>query len=162
MAVVRDFVRKTPAEAPGPAHPCDASGLSPKDFLFSVMRDRTLPMSVRVKAATDLLPLTEPEPRPVAPEFTLKIVIEDIPPEALDGENRNQQSFSADRSYNHRPFMTSPGPSYIEKLLERMPLSEIISIVANCPEHLLPMCACGHRMFYPCSPPCTGSKPPLH
>lgn len=62
MATVRDFVRKSPSEAPGPAHPCDAPGLSPIEFLQAVYRDPLLPMSIRIDAARGLLPYTEPRP----------------------------------------------------------------------------------------------------
>src|SRR5262245_44536630 len=47
---VKDFVRKSPSEAPGPAHPCDAPGLSPIDFLQAIYRDPLLPMSIRIPA----------------------------------------------------------------------------------------------------------------
>jgi hypothetical protein len=59
---VKDFVRKSPSEAPGPAHPCDAPGLSPIDFLQAIYRDPLLPMSTRIDAARGLLPYTEPRP----------------------------------------------------------------------------------------------------
>src|SRR5262249_20431247 len=59
---VKDFVRKSPSEAPGPAHPCDAPGLSPIEFLQAIYRDPLLPMSIRIDAARGLLPFTEPRP----------------------------------------------------------------------------------------------------
>jgi hypothetical protein len=163
MATVKDFVRKTPSEAPGPAHPCDAPGLSPIEFLRACMHDTRLPLSVRMDAAARLLPLTESIRRPVRIS-EVKIVIgginpqdsfapaPDAPSEAHDGKIVNSQSNSADRSYSHRPFLTTPGPSFIEKTLERMSLSEIIQIVANTPDHLLPVCTiCNHPTVYPCS-----------
>src|SRR5262245_27501194 len=56
--MVKDFVRKSPSEAPGPAHPCDAPGLSPIEFLQAIYRDPLLPMSIRIDAARGLLPYT--------------------------------------------------------------------------------------------------------
>ena len=56
---MKDFVRKSPSEAP---HPCDAPGLSPIEFLQAVYRDPLLPMSIRIDAARGLLPYTEPRP----------------------------------------------------------------------------------------------------
>src|SRR5215813_1452502 len=134
-------------KAQGPEHhACDDPHLSATEFLYSVMRDSTQPIRDRIKAASKLLAL-EPHgpPRP-----SLTIVIQ--PSQDPDRDNRNQQSFSPSRSYNPRPFLTTPGPSYIEKTLERIPLSEIIEIVSRTPEHLLPVCTiCNHPMMYPCS-----------
>ena len=149
--VVKDFVRKSPSEAPGPAHPCDAPGLSPIEFLQAIYRDPLLPMSIRIDAARGLLPYTEPRPA-CAPSSHVgcTIVIGGIPdPKQINSET---QSFSENRSYNHRPLPTTPGPSYIEKILERMSLDEIIKTIANTPEHLLPTCTiCNYPMMYPCS-----------
>jgi len=151
MATVKDFVRKTPSELHGPAHACDATDLSPKEFLFRVMRDRSLPITTRMEAAAKLLPLTESVPRPTT-HITCTIVIEGIRSEDLDGDNRNRQSNSASGEHKRHIFMTTPGMSYIEKTLERIPLSEIIEIVSRTPEHLLPVCTiCNHPMMYPCS-----------
>ena len=96
LATVRDFVRKTPAEAPGPAHPCDAPGLSPLQFLYAVFRDRTFPMSVRIEAARILLPLTEPRPASSVPSrIGCKIIIPELPTEALERLTANHSHFSA-------------------------------------------------------------------
>src|SRR5262245_17554497 len=136
------------------AHACDNPRLSGKEFLYAVMRDPALPITQRIKAAGKLMAI---EPNgPPRPSLTIVIGAAEDP----DGSNRDQQSFSPSRSNTHRPFPGGTGPSYIEKTLERMPLSEIIEIVSRTPEHLLPTCACGHKMFYPCSPPC--SKALLH
>ena len=80
MATVKDFVRKPPSEAPGPAHACDDPSLSATEFLYAIYRDPTFPLSVRINAAARLLPLTESVPRPVAPEPRC-IVIGGIPTE---------------------------------------------------------------------------------
>src|SRR5262245_9741424 len=136
------------------AHAYDAPGLSGKEFLYAVMRDPTLPITQRIKAADKLMAI-EPN-RPPRPSLTIVIGAAEDP----DGKNSDRHSFSPSRTNTYRPFPGAPGPSYIEKILERIPLSEIIEIVSRTPEHLLPTCACGHKMLYPCSPPC--SKAPLH
>jgi len=140
----------TSSEAPGPAHPCDAPGLSPIEFLQAIYRDRTLPMSIRIDAARGLLPFTEPAPRPVVQGPTLTIVIGGIEdPEQIIGETQSNFDF---RPARPQPLWTTPGQSYIEKTLERMSLSEIIKTIANTPEHLLPICTiCNFPMIYPCS-----------
>jgi len=163
MATVKDFVRK--GLDPEPPHAYDNPDLSPIEFLRACMHDTRLPLAMRMDAAAKLLPLTESVP-PSVRISKVKIVIEGIHDQdsfaqAPDGKNRNQQAFSSGRSNTLKPFMTTPGPSYIEKIIERMPLSEIIEIVANTPEHLLPTCACGHKTFYPCNPPCS-SRPKVH
>jgi hypothetical protein len=157
MATVKEFVRKPSSELHGPAHPCDAHGLSPKEFLLAIMHDPSLPIQTRVNAAAELLPLTEPRPTSQGP--TIKIIIGGISAEAPGEIVENSESKSSSRSYNLRPFQTTPGQSYIEKTLESLSLSEIIQITANCPEHLLPTCACGHKMMFPCSPPCSSRDP---
>jgi hypothetical protein len=77
---VKDFVRKSPSEAPGPAHPCDAPGLSPIEFLQAVYRDPRLPMSIRIDAARGLLPYTEPRPASIpSSHIGCTIIIGGIP-----------------------------------------------------------------------------------
>ena len=156
--VVKDFVRKPPSELTGSAHPCDDPGLSPIEFLQAIYRDPLLPMSIRIDAARGLLPYTEPRPTNSVPP-RCKIIIGGLgpydhgsAPKDPDGVNGKSQSFPPSASYNHQPFLTTPGPSYIEKILERMSLDEIIKTVANTPEHLLPTCTiCNYPMMYPCS-----------
>jgi hypothetical protein len=51
------------AKANEPTHHAhDAPGLSPKEFLLAVMRDRTLPLSTRMEAAAAALPYFAPRP----------------------------------------------------------------------------------------------------
>jgi hypothetical protein len=60
-------------------HKYDTDGLSPKDFLFAIMRDATAPICDRVQAAGHLLaldPSLEPTPIPVGDQdviFTIKL-----------------------------------------------------------------------------------------
>jgi hypothetical protein len=52
-------------------HAYDAPGLSPKDFLLAVMRDRTAPLGARIEAASKALalsPRTDIAP-PYDPDF---------------------------------------------------------------------------------------------
>ena len=144
---------QAPSEAPGPAHPCDDPSLSATQFLCAIYRDPTFPVATRIRAASLLLPLTESVPRAMTPEPRCTIVIGGIPTEAQDHDNRKTQLKDSVAEDNHRPFMTTPGPSYIEKTLEHLPLDEIIKIVARTDPDSLPLCRCGHRMFFPCSCP---------
>src|SRR5262245_27580247 len=143
-------------------HAYNDPSLSATEFLRAVYCDPTLPMSIRIDAARGLLPYTEPPPGPrptnsFPPRCT--IVIGGLGPydQGLSPEDPEQivsetQSFSPSASNNPQPQSESPGPSYIEKILERMSLDEIIKTVANTPEHLLPICTiCNHPMMYPCS-----------
>ena len=146
---------------PGPSSRAyNAPGLSPIEFLQAVYHDPRLPISVRIDAARGLLPYTEPRPASIpSSRIGCTIVIGGLGPgdhgsvaEDPDGVNGKSQSFPPSASYNHQPFLTTPGPSYIEKILERMSLDEIIKAVANTPEHLLPICTiCNFPMIYPCS-----------
>src|SRR5262249_24624973 len=127
MATVKDFVRKDPSEILGAAHPCDAPGLSAIEFLRAVYHDPLLPMSIRIDAARGLLPYTEPRPASTPKWNGYRIVIggpgpydHGSAPKDPDGVNGKSQSFPPSASYNHQPFLTTPGPSYIEKILERM------------------------------------------
>ena len=182
--MVKDFVRKSPSEAPGPAHPCDAPGLSPIEFLQAVYRDPLLPMSIRIDAARGLLPHTEapPGPRPansVPPRCT--IVIGGLGPYdhgslPKDPESINtiSQSKSEIANNSHRPQSETPGPLYTETnsntLYSEPPspeeLQEIKAAVhalrpdlAHLPTPEFHLCPCGHWITgsYPC---CEGSRDP--
>jgi len=154
MATVKDFVRK--GLGPEPSHAYDDPNLSAIEFLRACMHDQRLPLTTRMDAAAKLLPLTE-SARPPVRISEVKIIIEGLhdqesvaqdPDATPGGKIGNQQSKDRIRSNSPRPFLTTPGPSYIEKVLERIPLSEIMEIVSRCPDHLLPLCRCGHRMMY--------------
>ena len=146
---------------PGPSsHAYNDPSLSPIEFLQAVYRDPRLPMSVRIDAARGLLPYAEPRPASSPPSYVGRTIVigglgpydHGSAPKDPDGVNGKSQSFPPSASYNHQPFLTTPGPSYIEKILERMSLDEIIKTIANTPEHLLPICTiCNHPMMYPCS-----------
>src|SRR5262249_10696461 len=87
------------------AHACDNPGLSGTQFLYAVMRDPTLPIRQRIKAAGKLMAI-EPNgpPRP-----SLTIVIGAA--EALDGNNRITQSFSPSPSpMTHDPRLLNNNP----------------------------------------------------
>jgi len=145
----------------GPSsHVYNDPDLSAIEFLQAVMHAEHLPMATRIDAARALLPFTEPRPASIpSSRIGCTIVIGGLgpydhgsAPKDPDGVNGKSQSFPPSASYNHQPFLTTPGPSYIEKILERMSLDEIIKTVANTPEHLLPICTiCNHPMMYPCS-----------
>jgi hypothetical protein len=165
MATVADFT-KLPDATP-PVHAYDDPALSPTEFLQAVMHDTTLPIATRIHAASALLPFTDPKPRPTA-HISCKIVIEGMStdngisqPNSEFGEPNHQPRCGDPHPLNtettshpstFKPFLSTPGISYIEKTLESLPLSEIISIVRDTPEHLLPICTiCNFPMLHPCS-----------
>jgi hypothetical protein len=170
MAVLKEIVRKG---LPPQTHAYDAPNISPLQFLSEVMHAKHLPLDTRIKAASALLPYTNSFPRSVVQGPTITIVIGGLKdPEQIVGET---QSFSVSANNSHqprcgapppsntetdstppkpRPFLSTPGQSFIEHTLSLLSIDEIIKISANVPEHLLPMCPCGHRMMYPCAAPC--------
>jgi len=158
---VKDFVRKSPSEAPGPAHPCDDPSLSALDFLFAVMRDRSFPISVRMDAAARLLPLTKSVPRAVAPEPRCTIVIGGLPTEDQDRITQSDSHFSPGSHIPSNHSDDSQGPSTLREYTDPPTPEEIAEIKATvqrlCPDADLSqvpeprLCACGHWMFYPCN-----------
>ena len=168
MATVKEFVRKPPSEAPGPAHPCDDPTLSAVEFLRAVYRDHSFPMSVRIDAARGLLPYTEPRATNSFPRC--KIVIGGLGPcdhesgaHSPDGINTISQSKSDFRVDNHQPRCGDPGPPNIETNSHPLTFNEIQEIKAVV-QRLLPdadlsqtpdhetLCKCGHWTIFPCKP----------
>src|SRR6516164_351012 len=138
-------------EGRGPqTHAYDAPDIGPLEFLQAVYHATHLPMSVRIQAAEAALPYATSFPRPVVQGPTITIVIGGLKdPEQINEKSQLKEFLRAD---NCQPRCGDPGPSYIEKTLERLSLSEIIKIVANTPEHLPPTCTlCGHPVMFPCS-----------
>jgi len=159
-------------EGRGPqTHAYDAPDIGPLEFLQAVYHATHLPMSVRIQAAEAALPYANSFPRPVVQGPTITIVIGGLKdPEQINEKSQLKEFLRADNCQPRcgdpgpsntemnsnpptpKPFLSTPGPSYIEKTLERLSLSEIIKIVANTPEHLLPVCTiCNFPMVYPCS-----------
>jgi len=137
MATVRDFVRKNSTEAPGPAHPCDAPGLGPLEFIQAVYRDLHLPMSIRIDAARGLLPFTEPRPASSFPP-RCTIVIGGLGPgdhgsgtEDPEQINSDLQSFPLRRPTSHQPPSGATGPSNIEMTSYPPYLENIIQTLAG-------------------------------
>jgi hypothetical protein len=169
MATVRDYVRKPPSEAPGPAHPCDDPSLSALDFLFAVMRDRSFPISVRMDAASRLLPLTKSVPRAVTPEPRCTIVIGGLPTEDQDRITQNDSHFSPGSHIAPRPSDDSSSLLNLTRYTDPPTPEEILEIKAAvqrlCPDadvSQVPeprLCACGHWMFYPCNCSCSARDP---
>jgi hypothetical protein len=108
-------------------HAYDDPNLSAKEFLLTVMRDTTLPLSTRIKAARDVRPYFIADPRPVAP-VTCRIIIPSLDEEFILGsgqgpsalmnesgtDNTISQSKSRIRSDSHQPRCGGPGPPNIE------------------------------------------------
>lgn len=113
MVTVKEFVR---TDAPGPAHPCDASGLSAIEFLTAVYNDPTFPMSIRIDAARALLPYTEPRPtnsfhQPILPRCKIIIPYEpSLAPRSPDGSTENHSHFPdrAHKTLSHGAEITDP------------------------------------------------------
>jgi len=178
--VVKDFVRKSPSEAPGPAHPCDAPGLSPIEFLQAIYRDPLLPMSIRIEAARGLLPYTEPRLASVPPSHIgCTIVIGGLGP-CDYGSASPEPRPPADPTGNHsqNPFgakitLTRDGdpgnPVNIETTFHPQSLRDYSTLptpaelqeikaainklrpdLAHLPIPEPRLCQCGHWMFGPC------------
>jgi hypothetical protein len=141
-------------------HAYNDPDLGPLEFLLAVMRDTTLPITVRIQAAAAVAPFVTPRPGArryncvghhleyiIGPNLPLHEVLrQDHGPrtteqgsstETPDGGNANSQSFSVSAPNNpqphgdepgdpkygettshpptFKPFLSTPGPSYIEK-----------------------------------------------
>src|SRR5262245_13610012 len=170
---VKDFVRKSPSELTGSAHPCNDPSLNPLEFLQAVYRDASFPMSIRIDAARGLLPYTEPRPTNSFPPRRT-IVIGGLgdhgsAPEDPEQFNTKSQSSSVRRSNNPHPQSGATRPLYSDENPEPSPLidystpptpSELQEIKAAINQlrpdlsHLpIPephLCSCGHWIFGPC------------
>jgi hypothetical protein len=127
------------ATAQGTEHACDDPKLTGKQFLYAVMRDRTLPLRTRIRAAGKLMHI-EPD-GPPKPRCT--IVIEGFPSDAVHTRTPESQSFSPSRSYSSHAQSETPGFPNIDEII-----SDIKS--GNYPQPTL-CTICGHLMPYPCS-----------
>src|SRR5262249_6200019 len=160
-------------------HSCDDPDLSAREFLLRVMRDTTLPLTTRIKAASAVAPyFTDPAP---VPPIACRIIIEGIPPEylsmrqgssprTLDHEfvaedpeqtNGNSQSKSVRRSNSHPAQSETPAPVNLTRYSDPPSLAEIEEIKAainklrpdltHLPTPDLHLCACGHWLTFPCA-----------
>jgi len=148
-------------------HACDDPNLSAKEFLLAVMHDTTLPLSTRIKAARDVAPYFVAAPRPVA-AVTCKII---IPPHdafflssgceprtlkevAKDPGQINANSQSKDEFAPNNPHAScgGPRPHNIERPSPDLSFEQILELIRTTDLDNLPLCECGHRMFFPCRP----------
>src|SRR5262245_43071592 len=170
MATVKDFVRKSPSEAPGPAHPCDAPGLSPIEFLQAVYRDSSLPMSIRIDAARGLLPYTEPRPASApSSHIGCTIVIGGIPDPDRITADHSQNPLPPNKALSHggepgdpQNLTTIPEPSTFTDYSTPPTAAELQEIkaainrlrpdLAHLPTPEFHLCPCGHWITgsYPC------------
>jgi hypothetical protein len=127
------------ATAQGTEYACDNPGLTGKQFLYAVMRDRTLPLRTRIRAAGKLMHIEPDGP----PKARCTIVIEGFPSDAVHTRTPESQSFSPSRSYSSHAQSETPGPTNIDEII-----SDIKS--GNYPQPTL-CTVCGHYMPYPCS-----------
>jgi hypothetical protein len=154
----------------------DDPDLSPIEFLQAVYHATHLPMSVRIQAASALLPYTNSFPRPQTIPPRRKIIIGGLGPydhesgaEAPEQINTISQSKSAIANNSHQPSSETPGPLYTETnsypptLIDySQPLTptEIQQIKAAVhalrpdfdPSQPIPLylCVCGHWLTFPC------------
>jgi|SRR5215469_142811 len=62
-------------EVLGPEHEYDNDGLSPKDFLLAIMRDKRVPLSARMEAATKVAVYEHPRLAQVNQDLTAGLTI---------------------------------------------------------------------------------------
>src|SRR5262245_202837 len=86
------------AQDPEPRHPCDDPNISGTEFLYAVMRDRSLPLTQRINAAAKIMRLYPDES--FTPSLTIRIpdchdAISTAPaPVATDGRLGERSHFS--------------------------------------------------------------------
>jgi hypothetical protein len=108
--------RILPTEAQDPApttHTYDDPDLDPLAFLTAVYHATHLPMSIRIEAASALLPYTNSVPRKVQGYVPCRIIIGGFGTDPSP-TNEESQSFSISRSDNRHPQSEDQGPSNTE------------------------------------------------
>ena len=146
------------AQGPEPAvHPCNAPDLSPIAFLEAVMHDDTFSISVRMQAAKHLASIagripqsscTLHIPDPYSQEYIARY------PRLLgmDRITRNDSHFSCRAQKAPTLTTTTPGPINLTKNIEDLSFEQVKQLIATTDLDSLPLCECGHRMFFPCRP----------
>jgi hypothetical protein len=163
-----EFTRQTKSEIHEPSHrhAYDDPGITAREFLLRVMRDKDTPVRTRMKAASELLRLFGNDgfgsPR-------LTIVIGGIPDQDSvtrdpGADNRNQQPNLSDRSYSSQPHDRELGhPNFEERYLDPLSPDDIQQIKAavqalhpNADLSSIPtphLCPCGHWIVGSCDCP---------
>ena len=156
------------------SHAYNDPDLSPIEFLYAVMRATHQPMSIRIQAASALLPYTHPYPRPTNSIPRCTIVIPPFEPrtpnhEAHEGDNGKSQSFSEIADNTCHPQSGGPGPSNMMTIPEpstfidystpptpaelqeiKAAINRLRPDLAHLPVPEPHLCACGHWIFGPC------------
>jgi hypothetical protein len=139
------------------AHPCNDPDIAPIQFLEAVMHDDAFSIAVRMKAAKHLASIaggipqsscTLHIPDPYSQEYIARY------PRLLgmDRITRNDSLFSCRAQKAPTLTTTTPGPINLMKNIEDLSFEQIKQIIANTDLDSLPLCECGHRMFFPCRP----------
>jgi hypothetical protein len=152
-----DKSQSPPKQTESTPHACDAPGLSGTQFLYSIMRDRTLDLRTRIKAASKLMAIEPDGP----PKPRCKMIIGGIPPEYL-AERQGQESVAPSPEPpedTHSVASSNKGPSHMTTTPGSPDIETIISDIksGNYPQPTL-CTICGHYMPYPCST----SKTPIN
>jgi len=148
-------------------HAYDAPNLTPVQFMLAVMRDTTLPLSIRLDAASKVAPFTHPRPRPFESRLYESIphrgtiVIGGLPTEAQSETTEIGSHFSPS-SHIPVPHSGEPkAPVNIETIIDPLSPTDIQQIksvvqrlhpdadLSQTPDHLT-LCECGHWMLFPC------------
>jgi len=160
-------------EGRGPqTHAYDAPDLSPLQFLTEVMHAKHLPLDMRIKAASALLPYTNSSPRSQTIPPRCKIIIGGLGPCATDPPeqiNENLQSFSVSADNSCQPSSEPPAPvntetnSYPQTFIDystpptpaelqeiKAAINRLRPDLAHLPVPEPHLCACGHWIFGPC------------
>lgn len=151
--------------SPSQVHAYDNPTISPIQFMLAVMRDTTLPLSIRLDAAAKVAPFTHPiranESRGYESiPYRCTIIIGGLPPEAQDlttGNNSDSLQISH-KTLNHSgepqapvnltTIPSPPTPEEIQQIKAAVQALHPDADLSSLPEPRL--CECGHWMFYPC------------
>ena len=151
------------AQDPAPTvHAYDDPHIGPRAFMLAVMRDPTVDIKDRMKAASLLMRIYPHES--VCPSLTIHIApFTDTDAEAgPPGERLENGSHSLEISHKAPSHSADhPGPINLTRYTDPPTPEEIAEIKATvqrlCPDADLSqvpeprLCACGHWMFYPCN-----------
>lgn len=143
-------------------HPCNNPNLSPIEFLEAVMHDDTFSIALRVKAAKALTlihtkapvpPITIHIKDPYSHEYLTRFPwLKEFAAKDPEHINANSQSFSLGATNNRHPRCGDPGRPNIETKNPNLSLDQILELIRTSDLDNLPLCECGHRMFFPCKP----------
>jgi hypothetical protein len=160
MATVRDFVRN---DLPPQSHAYDDPDLSPIEFLLAVMRDTSLPLPIRISAASAVAPYQHPRSRQDIVPYHCKIIIGGLPPpepgagadptgfHSQDLRSASINVTHGDEAVNLVNIETTSSPPSLAEIEEiKAAVHALRPDLAHLPIPEPRLCACGHWMFGPC------------